>query len=186
MTIGDIAAALVPEHFRLAYLVFDTIGNPTSQDDQVAYFTNAGRHLEPLQAVSSLRSGRLRCGGSSGGDDIAFDVTPDRLGFDTFDVARQRGCRTPTGSVAGRGGDVLLALPLCLAAELDLMARISGMRCVERWSGWNRTPFPGENASHCRCRRSRRTAQADRSCRTALVVGAGRNRSQAEAATARG
>jgi len=33
-------------------------------------------------------------------------------------------------------------------SELDLMARLAGMRLRERWSGWDREPFTGESTSH--------------------------------------
>ncbi len=33
-------------------------------------------------------------------------------------------------------------------AELDLMARIAGLRLVERWGGWNREAFTG-NSRNC-------------------------------------
>ena len=33
-------------------------------------------------------------------------------------------------------------------AELDLMARLAGMRLRERWSDWNRAPFTSESTKH--------------------------------------
>ena len=58
-------------------------------------------------------------------------------------------CRTTTGWRAG-AERATFSLPYRYVwpAELDLMARIAGMRLRERWSGWNRTPFTGESASH--------------------------------------
>jgi len=32
--------------------------------------------------------------------------------------------------------------------ELDLMARIAGLRLRERWAGWDRRPFTSESANH--------------------------------------
>ena len=46
-TIGDFATTRVEGTFRLVYLVFNTIGNLTTQDEQVACFQNAAAHLEP-------------------------------------------------------------------------------------------------------------------------------------------
>ena len=91
VTIGDFATTVVPGTFRLAYLVYNTIENLTSQDDQVACFVNVGRTSSPA-AASSLRS---RCRSSvacrRGRRPCAFMVMPDRVGFDTIDVARQLG-----------------------------------------------------------------------------------------------
>ena len=47
VTIGDFADAHVPGEFSLAYLVFNTINNLTTQDAQVACFVNAAAHLQP-------------------------------------------------------------------------------------------------------------------------------------------
>jgi SAM-dependent methyltransferase len=47
VTIGDMATTRVDGSFRLVYLVFDTIGNLPTQDEQVACFDNAAAHLEP-------------------------------------------------------------------------------------------------------------------------------------------
>jgi predicted TPR repeat methyltransferase len=46
VTIGDMATTRVGEGFRLVYLVFNTIGNLTTQDEQVACFANAAAHLQ--------------------------------------------------------------------------------------------------------------------------------------------
>jgi SAM-dependent methyltransferase len=148
VTIGDFATTVVEGTFRLAYLVYNTIGNLTSQDDQVACFTNAGRHLEPggcfviEVGVPPLR--RLPPGETA----LAFRVTPDRLGFDTLDVAQQRGVSHHYWVGEGRAGTFAMPYRYVWPAELDLMARIAGMRLRERWSDWNREPFTSDSTSH--------------------------------------
>ncbi len=47
VTIGDFATARVGGTFRLAYLVYNTDTNLTTQDEQVECFCNVARHLEP-------------------------------------------------------------------------------------------------------------------------------------------
>src|SRR4051794_36074316 len=47
VTIGDFATASVDGSFSLAYLVFNTIMNLTTQDAQVACFRTVAAHLEP-------------------------------------------------------------------------------------------------------------------------------------------
>jgi SAM-dependent methyltransferase len=148
VTVGDFATTVVPGHFRLAYLVYNTIENLTSQDDQVACFVNVGRHLEPGAcfvvevAVPPLR--RLPPGETA----LAFHVAPDRLGFDTLDVVEQRGVSHHYW--VGRDRTDTFAMPYRYVwpAELDLMARIGGMRLRERWAHWSRVPFTAECASH--------------------------------------
>jgi SAM-dependent methyltransferase len=148
VTVGDFATAVVPGQFRLAYLVYNTIQNLTSQDDQVACFTNVARHLEAGGCfvieveVPPLR--RLPPGQSA----LPFLVTPERVGFDTFDVARQRGVSHHYWVEPGRAGTFTVPYRYVWPAELDLMARIAGLRLRERWNGWRREPFTSESASH--------------------------------------
>ncbi len=47
VAIGDFATTKVDGTFSLAYVVFNTIGNLTTQDAQVACFENAAHHLAP-------------------------------------------------------------------------------------------------------------------------------------------
>jgi hypothetical protein len=62
VAIGDFATTTMDGTFSLAYLVFNTIENLTTQDAQVACFRNAAAHLEPA-AASSLRSRSPSCAG---------------------------------------------------------------------------------------------------------------------------
>jgi SAM-dependent methyltransferase len=148
VTIGDFATTTVDGLFRVAYLVYNTIENLTSQDDQVACFVNVGRHLEPggcfvvEVAVPPLR--RLPPGETA----LAFRVTPDRLGFDTLDVAHQLGVSHHYWVGEGRSGTFTMPFRYVWPAELDLMARLAGLRLRERWSGWRHEPFTGESPSH--------------------------------------
>ncbi|HEX4434055.1 MAG TPA: class I SAM-dependent methyltransferase [Acidimicrobiales bacterium] len=148
VTIGDFATTVVPGSFRLAYLVYNTIQNLTSQDDQVACFENVGRHLQQGGCfvievdVPPLR--RLTPGETA----LPFLVTPDRLGFDTLDVARQQGVSHHYWVGGGRDGTFAVPYRYVWPAELDLMARIGGMRLRERWSDWRRSPFTGDSWAH--------------------------------------
>ena len=148
MTIGDFATTMVDGTFRLAYLVYNTIENLTSQDDRWRASSTSARHLEPGGCfvieveVPPLR--RLPPGETA----LAFMVTPDRLGFDTIDVARQLGVSHHYWVGEGRAETFTMPYRYVWPAELDLMARIAGMRLRERWSGWRREPFTSESASH--------------------------------------
>ena len=148
VTVGDFATTVVEGTFRLAYLVYNTIQNLTSQDDQVACFANVGHHLEPGGCfvieveVPPLR--RLPPGETA----RAFTVTPDRVGFDTFDVARQLGVSHHYWVGDGRVGTFTVPYRYVWPAELDLMARLAGLRLRERWSGWKREPFTSDSGMH--------------------------------------
>ncbi|UUU22957.1 class I SAM-dependent DNA methyltransferase [Streptomyces sp. DSM 40750] len=149
VTIGDFATTRVDgPGFTVAYLVFNTINNLTSQDAQVDCFRNAAAHLVPggcfviEVGVPDLR--RL----PPGQDAVPFRVEPTRLGFDTYDVATQ-GMRSHHMMVVD-GRPVYWSIPFRYVwpAELDLMARLAGMRLRERWAGWNGEPFTNDSTKH--------------------------------------
>ncbi len=148
VTVGDFATTVVDGTFRLAYLVYNTIQNLTTQDDQVACFVNVGRHLEPGGCfvievmVPPLR--RLPPGETV----RAFTATPDRLGFDTFDLARQLGTSHHYWVGEGRAETFSVPYRYVWPAELDLMARLAGLTLRERWSSWTREPFTSDSVTH--------------------------------------
>jgi hypothetical protein len=148
VTIGDFATTVVEGAFSLAYLVFNTIMNLTTQDEQVACFHNVAAHLEPggcfviEVAVPGLR--RLPPG------EIfqPFAVTPTRLGFDEYDVAAQGLISHHYSIVDGSFAVNSVPFRYVWPAELDLMARIAGLTLRERWSSWHREPFTSESRAH--------------------------------------
>ena len=148
VTIGDFATARVEGTFRLAYLVFNTIMNLTTQDGQVNCFRNAAAHLEPggcfVIEVMVPDLQRLPPGETV----RPFTVTPTRLGFDEYDVVTQRLVSHHYSVRDGKFEATSVPFRYVWPAELDLMARIAGLRLRERWSDWHRQPFTSESTSH--------------------------------------
>jgi SAM-dependent methyltransferase len=148
VTIGDFATATVDETFSVAYLVFNTINNLTTQDEQVACFRNVAAHLEPggcfVIEVGVPKLRRLPPGDSF----VAFDVSPTHLGFDEYDVARQGLISHHYSLVDDEWQVVSMPFRYVWPAELDLMARLAELRLRERWSDWNRAPFTSESTKH--------------------------------------
>ena len=148
VTIGDMASIRAPGSFRLAYLVYNTIQNLTTQDEQVACFCNVADHLEPGGCfvieveIPPLR--RLPPGETF----RAFTFTPGHVGIDEFDPAAQRGVSHHYWVAKGRSGKTSMPYRFVWPAELDLMARIAGMQLRERWGGWKREPFTADSTLH--------------------------------------
>ena len=148
VTIGDIATTRVDGSFTLAYLVFNTIMNLTTLDEQVACFRNAAAHLEPggcfVIEVMVPELQRLPFGETF----RPFDVSARHLGFDEYDVVSQGLISHHYNATDGKFE--LLSMPFRYAwpAELDLMARLAGMTLRERWSDWNREAFTRESTKH--------------------------------------
>ena len=148
VTIGDFATTAVDGTFSLAYLVFNTIGNLTTQAAQVACFQNVAAHLEPggrfviEVGIPELR--RLPPGETM----RVFDASPTHWGIDEYDVANQGLISHHFELVDGHFELHSLPFRYTWPAELDLMAQLGGMRLRERWSGWKREPFTSESRKH--------------------------------------
>ncbi|MGH3681391.1 MAG: class I SAM-dependent DNA methyltransferase [Natronosporangium sp.] len=148
VTIGDFATTRVDGTFSLAYLVFNTIMNLTTQAAQVACFRNVAGHLEPggcfviEVGIPDLR--RLPVGQSV----VPFHVSPTRWAFDVYDVASQAMSSNYVKVVDGRGEYRSIPFRYVWPAELDLMAQLAGLRLRARWDGWTGEPFTSESRQH--------------------------------------
>jgi SAM-dependent methyltransferase len=148
VTIGDFATARVDGTFSVAYLVFNTIMNLTTQAAQVACFRNVAAHLESNGCfvievgIPDLR--RLPPGQTV----IPFHVGPTKWAFDVYDVATQAMSSNYVEVVNGRGEYTSIPFRYVWPAELDLMAQLAGLRLRARWAGWGREPFTSESRQH--------------------------------------
>jgi SAM-dependent methyltransferase len=149
VTIGDFATTTVEDTFSVAYLVFNTIMNLTTQDEQVACFQNVAAHLEPggcfVIEVGVPELQRLPPGETF----RPFHVSATHLGFDEYDVAAQG--LTSHHYHAGSDGTLepsSIPFRYVWPAELDLMARLAGMTLRDRFSGWRGEPFTSESRQH--------------------------------------
>ncbi len=148
VTIGDFATTRVDGTFSLAYLVFNTINNLTTQEAQVACFRNAVAHLAPggcfvvEVGVPELR--RL----PPGQNVVPFHVSPTRWAFDIYDTATQAMSSNYVTITGDRSEYRSIPFRYVWPAELDLMAQLAGMRLRDRWEGWARQPFTSESRQH--------------------------------------
>ena len=148
VTFGDFANARVSGEFSVVYLVFNTIFNLVTQDAQVACFENAASHLRNggrfviETAVPDLQ--RLPPGQTI----VPFRADPEGVSFDVYDVVTQR--FSSQHYVFSRSGVEAHPFEFRYAwpAELDLMARIAGLRLEDRFAGWRREPFTELSRSH--------------------------------------
>ncbi len=148
VTIGDFATATAGGAFSLAYLVFNTIMNLTTQAAQVACFRNVAAHLEP-GACFVIEVGVPDLQRLPPGETIqSFHVSETSWGLDEYEVASQGLTSHYFKFVEGRVEHHSIPFRYAWPAELDLMAELAGMRLRERWSGWRREPFASESRKH--------------------------------------
>ena len=150
VTIGDFCDFELETRFRLIYVVFNTFFGLLTQDDQVSCFQAVARHLGDGGAFAMeaflpdlARFDRGQCVGAVdvAGDEVRLDVS-------MHDAIAQR---SDTQHVVIREDGIRLypvKVRYASMAELDLMARIAGMRLRERWADWDRSALSSASAKH--------------------------------------
>jgi len=145
---GDMATTHVAGEFALVFLVFNTISNLTTQDAQVACFANAAAHLKPggrfviengVPALQSLPPGQTV---------LPFRADPEGFSYDVYDVVTQNFSSQHFYIVDGKLAAFPVEFRYAWPAEMDLMARLAGMRLEHRYAGWDRAPFTALSPSH--------------------------------------
>ena len=151
VTIGDFADVPVERSYPLVYLVYNTLFNLLTQDEQVRCFANVAEHLTDegvflVEAFVPTWLHRLR--------DHQY-VDAERIEADrvTLDVGRH----DPVAQILDEShvtfadGAVRVSPIVCRyawPAELDLMARLAGLRLLSRYGGWTGEPFTATSRQH--------------------------------------
>ena len=148
VVIGDMTSTRVPGDVRLVYLVWNALHNVTTQDEQVAVFANAAAHLVdggcfvvevivpqvPLPGLHEVPR--------------VFELSEHHIGIDTYD--------DPVGQILvshhwmAVGGRLLhdsAPYRYVWPSEMDLMARLAGLRLRDRWADWHRAPFTADSTT---------------------------------------
>jgi SAM-dependent methyltransferase len=149
VVMGDMATTRVAGEFGLVFLLWNSISNLRTQEEQVECFRNAARHLALggrfvielfVPPLRRLPPGQVA---------VPFEVSETHTGFDTFDIARQE-CNSHHYTLRSDGtmrydvGHFRYIWP----AECDLMARLAGMELDDRFEDWDRKPFNSESEKH--------------------------------------
>jgi SAM-dependent methyltransferase len=146
--LGDMKATRLGGDFSLVYLVFNTIMNVTTQDEQVAVFQNAAAHLRRggrfVVEVIVPQVHRV----AAGAPGLVSDLGDEHVGIDTFeDVDSQITWSHHWTRIDGRWLRHSAPYRYVWPAELELMARLTGFRTSQRWSDWTRRAFAPDSPS---------------------------------------
>jgi hypothetical protein len=169
---GDMAVVEMPDRYRLVYIVYNSIMNLLTQDEQVRCVANAARHLtddgvfvvenvvpDPMYVLRHDQDGvdQYVNAGYLGPDGLTIEVG-------RYDRVTQRvdKCHVTVGAEGVSPNP--LALRYIWPAELDLMARLAGLRLADRWGGWAGEPFDGRSVRHVSVYRRDSVEQNDRGC----------------------
>lgn len=149
---GNFANLKIGGRFSLIYVVFNTFFALLSQDDQVRCFTRVAKRLTPDGAfvIEAFVPNLARFDRWQQQRTSTTLLSDERtiLEVAKLDAAAQRVRAQHVVIDDGGVHRYPVELRYAFPAELDLMARIAGMRLRERWGGWDRSPFTSESANH--------------------------------------
>lgn len=144
--VGDMTTIHTGRTYGLVYLVYNTIFNLVTQDGQVACFENAARHLDDdgvFVVEAAVPSAWLPTESYARPEQV--DASAVVLDICTYDPVTQildeNHVRISQDGIRFGPISCRLAWP----SELDLMARLAGLRLVARWGGWHKQPYTGRD-----------------------------------------
>jgi SAM-dependent methyltransferase len=146
---GDMATARAPGEYTLVYLVFNSISNLLTQEEQVACFRNAARHLVPGgRFVIELWVPELRKL-PPGQPAVVYESRPGYIGLDTYDVLTQHIVSHHFSFGEGKQARLFRSPHRYIwPAELDLMGQLAGFELESRHADWLGGEFTAESRSH--------------------------------------
>lgn len=151
VTVGDFADVPVAGTYRLIYVVFNTFFNLLTQEDQVRCFGNVEAHLDAdgafvVEAYVPSFLHQLR--NQQHVDAEIIEVDEVRLDVLRHFPARQMLSESHVSLTHAGVHLNPVVQRYAWPSELDLMARIAGLRPRSRWGGWNQEPFDDSSSMH--------------------------------------
>jgi hypothetical protein len=150
VTAGNFADVRVEGSFSLIFVAFNTLFALLTQEDQIRCFQNVALRLAPdgvfvvegfVPDLARFDRGQRTAVDTIDGDGVRMEVA-------RHDALHQR--VSASHVMIRESGIKVYPIELRYAwpSELDLMARLSGLRLKERWSGWRRQPFTAASGGH--------------------------------------
>jgi SAM-dependent methyltransferase len=150
VAMGDFADVAVDGHYEVVYLLFNTLFALRTQEEQVRCFQNVAGHLGPrgVFLVEAFVPDLGRFHGGQAVRAVHIGEGEARLDVSELDLVGQR--ITTQHVVLNDQGVRLYPVDLRFAwpSELDLMARLAGLRLKHRWGSWAQAPFSAQSTKH--------------------------------------
>jgi len=147
---GNFAEVDFGGEFPLVFLAFNTIFGLLTQDDQLRLFENVARQLtgDGVFVVEAFVPDLTRYARDQRVSATEIELDSVQLEFSRHDRAKQ----LIESQIATLSSDGVRMRPIVLRyaypSELDLMAKLAGLKLRERWSGWDRGEFGPSNDKH--------------------------------------
>jgi len=149
VAMGDFADFSLDTRYDVVYVVFNTFFDLTTQDGQVRCFASVARHLTPggVFAIEAFVPDHAML---ARGHNVLWDVYGDVVRVDVSQ-SDSRGQRVDARHIMiSEAGVEMFSVHIRYAwpAELDLMARLAGLRLKERWADWAGNSFTSRSTAH--------------------------------------
>ncbi len=149
--VGDMSQATTGKKYNVVYLVYNTIFNLLTADNQIRCFENAAKHMTkagvfivetavPHAWIEPGKSDYVKAEHVSG-----MEITLDVARYDPVTQLFEENHVTLTESGIRM---TPIVCRLITPGEMDLMARIAGLRLVDRFGDWKRSPFDSNSVMH--------------------------------------
>ncbi len=151
VTMGDMSRIATGRRYGLVYLVFNTIFNLLTAEDQIRCFQNAAQHLDPngyFVVETALPHAWIAPDQTDyvhteyvSTNEVRFDVA--RYDPVTQLLEENHVTVSPDGVKMNP-----IVCRLITPGEMDLMARIAGMRLIQRYANWQKSVFNADSKAH--------------------------------------
>lgn len=150
VTLGDFTDLPVSGEFALIYIVFNTLFALLTQEAQVRCFQSVASHLQPdgIFLVEAFVPDLKRFQDGQAVRAVTVEEGAARLDISQHDPVNQR-IYTQHVLLSEQGVRLYpVQLRYIFPAEMDLMARLAGLRLVTRWGNWQAAPFTASSGRH--------------------------------------
>jgi hypothetical protein len=150
VTMGNFADVPVEGRYGVVFVAFNTFFGLTTQEEQVRCFENVAAHLtdEGVFVLEVFVPDVTRFDRRQRVSAITVGLEEVQLEATNYDPVAQR-TTTQQVFLSTKGVELIpVVIRFAWPAELDLMARLAGLRLHERWGGWDRRPFTADSEHH--------------------------------------
>jgi len=149
--LGDFADVDVEDSYRLIFVVWNSFFNLLRQEEQVRCFENVAARLTEdgsFVVEAFVPSFLYRLPHDQRVETEAIEVDEVRIGVLRHDPVTQTLEQSHVSLSAAGVRLNPVVQRYVWPSELDLMARLAGLRLRHRWGGWNRESFGSSSAAH--------------------------------------
>lgn len=150
VTMGNFADLTVDGRFSLIFVAFNTFFALLTQEDQLRCFAGVAAHLEPQGAfvIEAFVPDLTRYDDGQRLEAREVEMAAVRIDALRHDPVGQRIVAQHMVFTEAGTRFYPLQLRYCWPSELDLMARLAGLRLENRWGGWLKQPFDAASGKH--------------------------------------